>query len=150
MSIRSVFEKGQKRRKNSVIIRPDTGWLGPKPAKTKAEKIAQIKTEFIDERALLIEGAEVADFAEYLCIPAKITTQELIKCVDSLKKKKTFMVVEGMDKVSAEEQEKFVPLLKDRQILYSKLPEKVQILIPVKKVKSVSRAIQSLAFTLKV
>ena len=149
-------EKNRKKRKNGLVIQPDIGWAGPKPAHTRAEKINQIKTEFIDEQALLVEGASASDFAEYPKIEADISVQDLIKHIEHIEsvkqrlKKKMLLVIVGLDEVSAEEQEKFIPLLKDRQIFYSKLPDKVQLLIPVKDTESVSWDIRSLTFPLKV
>ncbi len=150
MAFTKVPENKQKRRKNGLVIEPDFGWLGPKPAATKAEKIHQIKTEFIDERPLLIEGAAVSDFRECPCILASISAQKLIQYIGTMSREETLLVVLGMDKVSSEEQEKFIPLLKERQILSTKLSDKVKVLIPVKNINSVLPAIQSLTFQLKV
>ena len=110
----------------------------------------QIKTEFIDERPLLIEGAAVSDFRECPCILASISAQKLIQYIGTMSREETLLVVLGMDKVSSEEQEKFIPLLKERQILSTKLSDKVKVLIPVKNINSVLPAIQSLTFQLKV
>ena len=63
---------------------------------------------------------------------------------------KGFLVIDGLDNIPESEQEKFVPLLKDRQILSSKLPNEVQILVPVKKIEDISKRIKSLIFPLKV
>ena len=153
MSLKEMPEKNLKKRKNGLVIQPDIGWLGPKPAHTKAEKINQIKTEFIDDRALLIVGAKASDFAEYPKIEADISVQYLIKHVEVLEKKKVskaFLIIDGLDKVSESEQEKFIPLLKDRQIMTSKLPASVQIVMPVADADAVSSKIKSLIFELKV
>ena len=153
MSLKEMLEKNRKKRKNGLVIQPDIGWAGPKPAKTKAEKINQIKTEFIDDRALLIVGAKASDFAEYPKIEADISVQYLIKHVEVLEKKKVskaFLIIDGLDKVSESEQEKFIPLLKDRQIMTSKLPASVQIVMPVADAYAVSSKIKSLIFELKV
>ncbi len=153
MSLKEILEKSRKKRKNGLVIGPDIGWLGPKPARTKAEKINQIKTEFIDDRALLIVGAKASDFAEYPKIEADISVQRLIQYMDTFEKTedhKGFLVIDGLDNIPESEQEKFVPLLKDRQILSSKLPNEVQILVPVKKIEDISKRIKSLIFPLKV
>ena len=153
MSLKKMLEKNLKVRKNGLVIVPDIGWLGPKPARTKAEKINQIKTEFIDDRALLIVGADPSDFAEYPKIEADISVQRLIQYMDTFEKTedhKGFLVIDGLDNIPESEQEKFVPLLKDRQILSSKLPNEVQILVPVKKIEDISKRIKSLIFPLKV
>lgn len=156
MSLREMLEENNKKRKNGLVIQPDIGWVGPKPASTKAEKINQIKTEFIDDRALLVVGANASDFAEYPQIEADISVQDLINYIEHMEsveqgmKKKMLLVITGVDKISTEEQEKFVPLLKDRQIMASKLPEAVQIVMPVADVDAVSNKINSLIFELKV
>ena len=153
MSLKEMLEENRKKRKNGLVIGPDIGWLGPKPARTKAEKINQIKTEFIDDRALLIVGARASDFAEYPKIEADISVQRLIQYMDTFEKTevhKGFLVIDGLDNIPESEQEKFVPLLKDRQILSSKLPNEVQILVPVKKIEDISKRIKSLIFPLKV
>ena len=153
MSFKEMLEKNQKKRKNGLVIQPDIGWAGPKPARTKAEKINQIKTEFIDDRALLIVGANSSDFAEYPKIEADISVQRLIQYMDTFEKTedhKGFLVIDGLDNIPESEQEKFVPLLKDRQILSSKLPNEVQILVPVKKIEDISKRIKALIFPLKV
>lgn len=140
----------QKHRQNSIIIQPDLGWLGPKPANTRDEKITQIKTEFIDSRALLIEGATASDFSEYPYISANMSTQKLIACVDMLNKNKGYVVIQGLDKISQEEQEKFIPLLKDKQILSSKLSDTTQLLVPIEDLTAISPKIKHLTFCLKV
>ena len=152
MTLKAVLDaKPRKKRKNGITLRPDFGgWLGPKPARTKAEKIAQIKNDFIDERALVVEGATATDFAEYPSISAAVSVQSLIQFIDSMKDEKTFLVVLGLDKATPEEQEKFLLLIKDRQVVSSKLPKQVQLLFPVKDTKALLPKIQSLTFKLKV
>ena len=39
MSLKEMLEKNRKKRKNGLVIQPDIGWAGPKPANTRAEKI---------------------------------------------------------------------------------------------------------------
>ena len=146
----------QKNRESGLVIQPDIGWVGPKPAYTKDEKIYQIKSEFIDDRALLIVGAQASDFSEYPTIKASISVQDLITYIDNLREnkqsaqKKMLLVISGMDKVSADEQAKFIPLFKDRQIMSSKLPDAVQIVMPVDDGKAVSCATKALIFELEV
>ena len=60
------------------------------------------------------------------------------------------LVITGLDKVSAEEQAKFIPLLKDRKIMASKLPDAVQIVMPVADTDAISSKTKSLIFELKV
>jgi len=45
MSVIETLKKRSEKHKNGLVIEADWGWLGPKPAKTRAEKIRQIKTE---------------------------------------------------------------------------------------------------------
>ena len=102
---------------------------------------------------MLIIGAKASDFDEYPRILANKSVQRLIRYMDIFGKRKDhkgFLVIDGLDTVPESEQEKFIPLLKDRQILSSKLPDDVQILVPVKKIEAISKTIQSLIFPLKV
>ena len=140
----------QSRHSNGIVLQPNLGWLGPRPATTKAEKIHQIKTDFIDDRALLITGALASDFAEYHQIPANMNAHNVFKCVSMLGKRSSFLIIQNLDEAAPEDQKKFIPLLKDRQILTAKLPDQVQILIPVKEVKKVLPEIQAVTFALKV
>lgn len=156
MSLKERLEKNHKKRKNGLVIQPDIGWAGPKPAHTRTEKINQIKTDFIDDRALLVVGAKASDFAEYPRIEADISVQDLIKHIEHIEavkqrlKKKVLLVITGLDKVSAEEQAKFISLLKDRKIMASKLPDAVQIVMPVADTDAISSKTKSLIFELKV
>ena len=154
MPLETRFENNRNKRKNGLVIQPDIGWAGPKPAYTKAEKIAQIKNEFIDERALLVVGATEDDFAEYPKIPAYVSAQRLIKCVEQLNaanlEGKILLIITDFDIVSERVQAKFVPLLKERQIMAEKLPDCVQIVIPVADENAVCDEIKALSFELKV
>ncbi|MBQ4084898.1 MAG: hypothetical protein IJC30_04510 [Alphaproteobacteria bacterium] len=150
MSVIETLKKRSEKHKNGLVIEADWGWLGPKPAKTRAEKIRQIKTEYIDDRALLTIGATVSDFEEYTCISATVSVQELIQFVAELKGNEKFLIISDMDKASFEEQEKFVPLLKNRQIMSETLPNDVQMIIPASDEEQVSKNLRKYVFTIKV
>ena len=59
--------------------------------------------------------------------------------------KHLFLVINGLDNIEAEEQDKFSHLLKDRRSGTFKLPDYVQIVIPVKDKEKVSKQIKSLS-----
>ena len=54
---------------------------------------------------------------------------------------KIFLLITGLDELSFEEQEKFIPLLKDRRLGGKKLPETVQFILLVKVKNKISSAI---------
>ena len=152
MPIKSVLEKNQWEETLTLTIDEDTGWVGPKPAATREEKINQIKTEFITGMNMLIEGASADDFKEYPQIPAEISVADLIQYVSDFKKEKgrSFVVVQGLDTLPVSEQSKFVTLLKDKRIWDRSMPDNVQFLLPVQNGKSVSREIWNLSLFIKV
>lgn len=55
-----------------------------------------------------------------------------------------YMVIDGMDKISLRAQEKFIRLLKDRRAGMYKLPDNVQIIVPVDDMENVAMDIQRL------
>ena len=61
-----------------------------------------------------------------------------------------FLVIRDMDKVPFDEQENFVPLLKNRQILSENLPENVQIIMPVTDEKNISENVKTHVFTVRI
>ena len=154
MSLKGIITKANRKSVYDLTIDPDTGWNGIKPAKTRADKINQIKNDFIDERALLVVGATADDFSEYPQISANISVPELTSLVDALAKKKTkkrsLFIITDWEKASAEEQSKFLPLFKDRQIVASSLPDYVQLVLPVSDLDAVSRDTRSVTYPLNV
>lgn len=60
------------------------------------------------------------------------------------------LVIEGLDALAPAEQEKFVPLIKDRRAGNYKLPANVQIVIPVAEKGRVCPKIQSLSLVWEV
>lgn len=152
MFVKKTSLSGYKKHSNSLVIEQNIGWLGSKPATTRIDKIRQIKDEFIDDRPLLVVGATPIDFGECRQISATISVSELVKYIDALEssKFKYFLVITGMEDLPEQEQEKFITVLKDRQIMSSVLPECVQIVIPAKDSKTISKSIKSLVFLLEV
>lgn len=68
------------------------------------------------------------------------------KLVDmKAKKAKTYLIIEGLDQLDEQKQEKFAGLLKDHRAGNYKLPANVQIVIPVREKDKVSQKIQSLS-----
>lgn len=59
--------------------------------------------------------------------------------------KHLFLIINGLDNIDVEEQNKFAHLLKDRRSGTFKLPDYVQIVIPVKDKEKVSKQIKSLS-----
>ena len=79
---------------------------------------------------LVIIGAAVRDLPPAAVIPAGISERELYLDMD-ISEAGEFWVIDGLDKLSESEQEKFVGLLKDRRVGGRKIPSGVQIVIPV-------------------
>jgi len=135
-------------------------WYDPALKPTRAAKIKNIKTDFSVDFGVIVDGATAKDFNEFPTIPADISVQELnnydgkatwIKKITSLKKtSRTLLVISGMDTVSVAEQEKFIPLLKDRYVDAYLLPDNVQVVMPVSNLKKVSPKIREFSIALKV
>ncbi len=58
--------------------------------------------------------------------------------------KQTFLVIEGLEKLSASDQEKFVPLLARRRMGSERLSDRVTMLIPVSDQHKISETVRSL------
>lgn len=100
---------------------------------------------------LLIGGAAASDFAGPV-MPATISPRDLNtgNWVGELGDlgagmDRLVMIIDGMDKLTPRAQEKFIRLIKDRRGGMHKLPDNVQIVIPVKNVNSISDQIKRLA-----
>lgn len=100
---------------------------------------------------LIIGGAGASDLGG-LVMPATISVRDLNtgKWVDELRviaadQKNVVMAIDGMDTLTPRAQEKFIGLLKDRRAGTRKLPDNVQIVIPVKSVDAVAAQIQRLS-----
>lgn len=93
---------------------------------------------------LIIVGASVGDF-EGVGMPAKISPRTLNngRWVKDLGKMgagltRFALVIDGVDEIGVRAQEKFIRLLKDRRAGMYKLPDNVQIIMPVKSLARVS------------
>ncbi len=100
---------------------------------------------------LLIGGAAASDFVGPV-MPATISPRDLNtgNWVGELGDMgagmaRLVMIIDGMDKLTPRGQEKFIRLIKDRRGGMRKLPDNVQIVIPVKNVELISDQIKRLA-----
>jgi len=76
-----------------------------------------------------------------LIVPTRWNEKLLMKGTD----KKIYLCIENIDKISAEEQEKFIPLIKDKRAGNFKLPNNVQIVISAKDFDKVAAQIKKFA-----
>lgn len=100
---------------------------------------------------LIVGGASVRDF-DGPVMPATISPRDLNtgNWVAELRQIGAGMetlrvIIDGMDNIGVRAQEKFIRLVKDRRAGMFKLPDNVQIVIPVKSVENVSPALRRLA-----
>lgn len=116
--------------------------------------------------ALIVEGITAKDVNSAIVIPATIPTEVLgitisengIKYPEWLTKlkivasslKNAYLVIENIDSVSAEEQEKFYGLIKYKAVNGVKLPTNTQIILTAKNANNISKKISSLAILHKV
>ena len=56
-------------------------------------------------------------------------------------KEKIFLLIEGIEALAQTEQEKFIPLLKDRRLGGKKLPDTVQIVLLMKEKKNLNQTL---------
>lgn len=105
---------------------------------------------------LVVGGATARDFSGPV-MPATISPRDLNvgNWVAELHQigagaTRLVMIIDGMDNIGARAQEKFVRLLKDRRAGMHKLPDNVQIVIPVKSTAALSREILKLALVYNV
>ncbi len=117
-------------------------------AKNKLSKVLSNNAE----NPLIIVSDENITFENTVTINANINERDLH--IESMWQKKImlrnsnkhlFLVINGLDNIEAEEQDKFIHLLKDRRSGTFKLPDYVQIVIPVKDKEKVSKQIKSLS-----
>lgn len=117
-------------------------------AKNKLSKVLSDNTK----NPLIIVSDEDIALENTITINATINERDLH--IESMWQKKImlrhsnkhlFLVINGLDNIEAEEQDKFTHLLKDRRSGTFKLPDYVQIVIPVKDKEKVSKQIKSLS-----
>ena len=76
-----------------------------------------------------------------MAVPTRWKHKVLMKENDD----KVYLCIENIDKISVEEQEKFVPLIKDKRAGNFKLPANVQIVISAKDLNNVAIEIKKFA-----
>lgn len=117
-------------------------------AKNKLKKVLSSNSK----NPLIIVLNEDVTFENSVTINATINERDLH--MESMWQKKImlrhsdkhlFLVISGLDNVEIDEQNKFSHLLKDRRSGNFKLPEYVQIVIPIKNKEKVSNQIKSLS-----
>lgn len=119
---------------------------------TKAEvKLKQVLSSNPGHPLLLI-GASGFEFENYVGLSASIDERELHipmnwhKLLEKkAQKSKAYLIIEGLEQLGEQKQEKFAGLLKDRRAGGYKLPANVQIIIPVAEKNKISKKIQSLS-----
>ena len=111
-------------------------------------KKLKLKTVLMSNKKwpLIIAGATATDFNAPV-MPAKISARDLNTgewVGELINLKKNQMVVDGLDKLSIADQQKFITLLKDRRVGPYKFPTDIQIIIPVKFADKLDRTIKDL------
>lgn len=101
---------------------------------------------------LVIGGATASDIRGGAVMPANISVRDLntgewVAELEIMGRGRDWfpMVIDGLDKLTSASQEKFIRLVKDRRAGIYKLPNNIQIIIPVKDIARVSQEIQKLA-----
>ena len=117
-------------------------------------KKIKLKTVLMNNRKwpLIIVGGVATDFNAPI-LPATISPRDLNICdwVTELVAMNTDqMVIDGLDKLRVSDQQKFITLLKDRRAGLHKLPDNIQIIIPVKFVDKLDKKIKELALVYNV
>lgn len=108
--------------------------------KIKLKSIVECNTTW----PLVIGGVSARDF-DGPRMPATISPRDLNDgrwvqelCQMGVGMTRLVMVIDGLDEIGPRAQEKFIRLLKDRRAGIYKLPDNVQIIMPVKSVARVS------------
>lgn len=130
--------------------------------KEKLVKILKDNTKW----PLIIEGVTSKNFPTSIVIPAITPSSELgivasdtgLKypswameiMIKSKKSKKVIVCIDGLDKISLEEQEKFYGMIKYKGVNGFKFPEGTQIIITTKNATKISKRISSLALSFNV
>lgn len=124
-------------------------------------QVIKLKKVLNNNRAwpLMLVGASADQFKDAVILTADTDEKELhpsnkqvpawITRLEELADdgKACYLIIEGLDTVSKDVQNKFLPLLKDRRAGVYKLPQSAQILIPTKDVAAVSGNIKTLALS---
>lgn len=91
---------------------------------------------------LIVVGVGVRPDVDTVIIPATISERDLH--TDMLVVKQN-LVIDGLDRISPDQQKKFITLLKDRRTGLRKLPADTRIIIPVRSADKLSSEIKKLA-----
>ena len=101
---------------------------------------------------VLVKTDDKLDLDNMVKLPAAMPAHELVvptrwnqKILMKEKDEKVYLCIENIDKIEIEEQEKFVPLLKDKRAGNFKLPGNVQIVISAKDFANVAPLIKKFA-----
>jgi len=102
---------------------------------------------------LIVVGATSSDFegAVSVAMPANIAPRDLnavdwgAELAGMARNDKITLLIEDLDKLTPLAQQKFISLLKDRRAGTKKLPEGVQLVIPIQNLGKISKDIQRLA-----
>lgn len=105
--------------------------------KVKLKQVLESNTKW----PLVIVGMVANPAPDAIIIPATIAERDLH--TDALVIKPN-IVIDGLDKIPAAKQEKFVTLLKDRRTGMNKLPADTRIIIPVMSADKLSKQIKDL------
>jgi len=100
---------------------------------------------------LIVVGGTVEDFdfIDKTLVPANIDKHVLFGSEDFYKEciSNPLLLINGLDTISMQEQEKFIDLIEGRYVWMHKLPDSVQIVITVKSKKKLSLEIQNLTWS---
>ncbi len=101
---------------------------------------------------LIVVGVVSDDFKNAYHIPAIIEEDDLYRKTNWERQlsDKDILLIDGMDDISLSEQEKFVPLIKNKRIGSFQLPDNVQIVMPVRDKANLSAKICSLSLVWEV
>lgn len=96
---------------------------------------------------LIIVGATHRDFKKSFVMPAEVEEWVLHQKADweTSLVGNDILLIDGMDSISPQEQEKFIPLLKDKKLGLYRVPDTVQIIMPVADKEKIASVIQSLS-----
>jgi hypothetical protein len=112
-------------------------------------KKIKLKTVLENNRRwpLIITGAAAEDFNAPI-MPAAISPRDLNAgdwIAELVRLAADRLVIDGLEELAPDSQEKFITLLKDRRAGLHKLPEDVQIIIPARSADELSKEIKNLS-----
>ena len=119
-----------------------------------SEKISEIK-KLSEISPVIVCGISKNMFQNSVVVDAKIPSKQLgiistkdgLKYPDwyvELKNNKEFLIIDFIDSIPTEEQDKFYELIKYKEITNTALPKKTKIIVIAKDIKNVSETIKRL------